>query len=264
MTTLQRKTQYQYILVSTQDRVGIVQLNRPDALNALSPDLMIELVDALENFDSDDEIGCIVLTGSPKVFAAGADIKRMADASAVDMLVMDQLARWDRIRKLHKPVIAAINGYALGGGCELSMMCDMIIAGEDAKFGQPEISIGVIPGAGGTQRLTRAVGKAKAMELILTGRLFSAQEALEMGLINKVVPSELTIEEAMQLAKTIAEKPAIAVRLAKEAILKAFDTTMEGGLDYERKLFYLLFASADQKEGMHAFMEKRSPVWSNS
>jgi enoyl-CoA hydratase len=188
----------------------------------------------------------------------------MAEASAIDMLVMDQLARWDRIRKLHKPVIAAINGYALGGGCELSMMCDIIIAGEDAKFGQPEISIGVIPGAGGTQRLTRAVGKAKAMELILTGRIFGAQEALEMGLINKVVPSELTIEEAKQMAKTIADKPTIAVRLGKEAILKAFDTTMEGGLDYERKLFYLLFASADQKEGMQAFMEKRPPVWSNS
>jgi enoyl-CoA hydratase len=264
MTTLQRSTQYQYILVSQEERVGIVQLHRPDALNALSPDLMIELVDALEAFDADDTIGCIVLTGGPKVFAAGADIKRMADASAIDMLVMDQLARWDRIRKLHKPVIASINGYALGGGCELSMMCDIIIAGEDAKFGQPEISIGVIPGAGGTQRLTRAVGKAKAMELILTGRTFGAQEALQMGLINKVVPSELTIEEARQMAKAIASKPAIAVRSAKEAILKAFDTTMEGGLDYERKLFYLLFASLDQKEGMRAFMEKRPPVWTNS
>jgi len=264
MATLQHETHYQYLLVNKEGRVGVVQLHRPDALNALSPDLMAELVEALETFDADDEVGCIVLTGGPKVFAAGADIKRMAEASAVDMLTMDQLARWDRIRKLHKPLVAAINGYALGGGCELSMMCDIIIAGEDAKFGQPEISIGVIPGAGGTQRLTRAVGKAKAMELILTGRMFSAQEALEMGLINKVVPAELTIEEAKQMAKTIAEKPAIAVRLAKEAILKAFDTTMEGGLDYERKLFYLLFASADQKEGMKAFMEKRSPVWSNS
>jgi enoyl-CoA hydratase len=264
MTILQSKTQYQYLLVSQEGRVGTVQLNRPDVLNALSPDLMIELVDALETFDADNSIGCMVLTGGPKVFAAGADIKRMADASAMDMLIMDQLARWDRIRKLHKPVIAAINGYALGGGCELAMMCDMIIAGENARFGQPEISIGVIPGAGGTQRLTRAVGKAKAMELILTGRLFSAQEALEMGLINKVTPPELTLEEAQQLAKTIAEKPAIAVRLGKEAILKAFDTTMEGGLDYERKLFYLLFASADQKEGMHAFMEKRPAEWSNA
>jgi enoyl-CoA hydratase len=254
-------TEAQLILVSKEERVGLVQLNRPDALNALSPDLMKELVDALEAFDQDDSIGAIVLTGGEKVFAAGADIKRMAEASAVDMLLMDQLARWDRIRKLHKPVIAAINGFALGGGCELAMMCDMIIAGENARFGQPEINIGVIPGAGGTQRLTRAVGKAKAMELILTGRQFSAQEAYEMGLINKVVPPEMTIEEAKTLAKTIAEKPPIAVRLAKDAILKAFDTTIEGGLDYERKLFYLLFASADQKEGMRAFIEKRSPVW---
>jgi enoyl-CoA hydratase len=254
-------TEAQLILVSKEERVGLVQLDRPDALNALSPDLMKELVDALEAFDQDDSIGAIVLTGGEKVFAAGADIKRMAEASAVDMLLMDQLARWDRIRKLHKPVIAAINGFALGGGCELAMMCDIIIAGENARFGQPEINIGVIPGAGGTQRLTRAVGKAKAMELILTGRQFSAQEAYEMGLINKVVPPEMTIEEAKNLAKTIAEKPPIAVRLAKDAILKAFDTTIEGGLDYERKLFYLLFASADQKEGMRAFIEKRSPVW---
>lgn len=254
-------TQYQYILVTQEERVGIVQLNRPEVLNALSPDLMAELVDALEKFDQDDNIGCLVLTGGSKVFAAGADIKRMAEASAVDMLLQDQLARWDRIRKLHKPVVAAINGFALGGGSELAMMCDMIIAGENAKFGQPEINIGVIPGAGGTQRLTRAVGKAKAMELILTGRQFGAQEAYEMGLINKVVPPELTIDEAKALAKTIAEKPAIAVRLGKEAILKAFDTTIEGGLDYERKLFYMLFATLDQKEGMQAFIEKRPAVW---
>ena len=260
-TATTTQTQYQFILVSQEERVGVVQLHRPEVLNALSPDLMKELVDALEAFDQDDGIGCILLTGGEKVFAAGADIKRMAEASAMGMLLMDQLARWDRIRKLHKPVVAAINGFALGGGCELAMMCDIIIAGENAKFGQPEINIGVIPGAGGTQRLTRAAGKAKAMELILTGRQFSANEALEMGLINQVVPPELTIEEAKKMAKTISEKPAIAVRLAKEAILKAFDTTIEGGLDYERKLFYLLFASSDQKEGMQAFMEKRSPVW---
>jgi enoyl-CoA hydratase len=264
MTNTASATQAQYILTRREGRVGIVQLNRPEVLNALSPDLMVELVDALEAFDNDASIGCLVVTGGEKVFAAGADIKRMAEASAVDMLLVDQLARWDRIRKLHKPVVAAINGYALGGGCELAMMCDMIIAGETAKFGQPEINIGVIPGAGGTQRLTRAVGKARAMELILTGRPFSAQEAFEMGLITRVVPPELTIEEAIQLAQTIAEKPAIAVRLGKEAILKAFDTTMEGGLDYERKLFYLLFASADQKEGMHAFMEKRPATWRHS
>ncbi len=249
------------VLVSREGNVGIIQLDRPDALNALSPELMIELVEALEAFDQDAEIGCIVLTGGEKVFAAGADIKKMAPASAVEMLLIDQLARWDRIRKLHKPVIAAVNGFALGGGCELAMMCDMIIAGESAKFGQPEINIGVIPGAGGTQRLTRAIGKARAMELILTGRQFGAQEAFEMGLITKITPSELTIDEAKKLAAEIASKPAIAVRLGKEAILKSFDTTIEGGLDYERKLFYLLFASADQKEGMAAFMEKRKPVW---
>lgn len=255
--------QAQHILVSRQERVGIVQLNRPDALNALSPDLMEELVEALSDFDHDSEIGCMLLTGGEKVFAAGADIKRMADATAMDMLLMDQLARWDKIRKLNKPVVAAINGYALGGGCELAMMCDLIVAGENARFGQPEVGIGVIPGAGGTQRLTRAVGKVKAMELILTGRQFGAQEALGMGLINKVVPSELTLEEALALAKTIARQPAMTVRLGKEAILKAFDTTMEGGLDYERKLFYLLFASSDQKEGMRAFIEKRKPEWQN-
>ena len=263
MTTV--STDYQYLLVSREDgpgkQIGVIQLNRPDALNALSPDLMIELVGALEAFDHDELIGAIVLTGGPKVFAAGADIKKMAEASAVDMLLIDQLARWDRIRKLHKPVIAAINGFALGGGSELAMMCDIIIAGENAKFGQPEINIGVIPGAGGTQRLTRAVGKARAMELILTGRQFSAAEAYEMGLITKVVPPEVTIDTAKALALEIAAKPAIAVRLAKEAILKSFDTTIESGLDYERKLFYLLFASADQKEGMAAFMEKRPPVW---
>lgn len=254
---VQTLTNYQYILVSQEENIGVVQLNRPDVLNALSPDLMAELVEALEAFDNDPEVGCIVLAGNDRAFAAGADIKRMAEASAVDMLCIDQLARWDRIRKLHKPVVAAISGFALGGGCELAMMCDMIIASETAKFGQPEINIGVIPGAGGTQRLTRAVGKVKAMELILTGRPFSAEEALQMGLINKIAPVELYLEEAKALAKQIASKPALAVRLGKEAILKSFDTTMEGGLDYERKLFYLLFASEDQKEGMKAFMEKR-------
>jgi enoyl-CoA hydratase len=252
---------YQYILTEVHDRVGVVRLNRPEVLNALSPDLMAELVEALELFDADDTIGCLIVSGNDRAFAAGADIKRMAEASAMDMLAWDQLARWDKIRKLKKPVIAAISGFALGGGCELAMMCDMIIASETAKFGQPEINIGVIPGAGGTQRLTRAVGKARAMELILTGRQFSAQEALEMGLITKVTPPELYFEEALNLAKTIAAKGLVAAKLAKEAILKSFDTTMEGGLDYERKLFYLLFASQDQKEGMQAFLEKRSAVF---
>lgn len=256
-TMVQTLTSYEYIRVETEDKVGIVQLNRPEVLNALSPDLMKELVEAMEAFDQDEAIGCIIVTGHDKAFAAGADIKRMAEASAMDMLQIDQLARWDRIRKLKKPVIAAISGFALGGGCELAMMCDMIIASETAKFGQPEINIGVIPGAGGTQRLTRAAGKARAMELIMTGRPFTAQEAYELGLVTKVVPAELYLEEAKTLAKQIASKPAMAVRMAKEAILKSFDTTMEGGLDYERKLFYLLFASADQKEGMQAFLEKR-------
>jgi enoyl-CoA hydratase len=252
---------YQYILTEVHDRVGVVRLNRPEVLNALSPDLMAELVEALEQFDADDAIGCLIVSGNDRAFAAGADIKRMAEASAMDMLAWDQLARWDKIRKLKKPVIAAISGFALGGGCELAMMCDMIIASETAKFGQPEINIGVIPGAGGTQRLTRAVGKARAMELILTGRQFSAQEAFEMGLITKVTPPELYFEEALNLAKIIASKGLVAAKIAKEAILKSFDTTMEGGLDYERKLFYLLFASQDQKEGMQAFIEKRPAVF---
>lgn len=252
---------YQYLQVSQADRVGIVQLHRPEALNALNAELMKELVDVLESFDANETIGCMVLTGGEKVFAAGADIKQMASASAIEMLISDNLAVWDRIRLLKKPIVAAINGYALGGGCEVAMMCDLIVAGEGARFGQPEISIGVIPGAGGTQRLTRAVGKAKAMELILTGRPFKAQEALDMGLINKVVPDAQTLPEALELAKSIAEKPAIAVQLAKKCILKAFETTLEDGLDDERKLFYLLFASKDQKEGMQAFMEKRAAIW---
>lgn len=253
-----------HILISHEEtesarKIGILQLNRPDVLNALSPDLMTELVNGLEEMEADLSVGAIIITGNEKAFAAGADIKRMADASAVEMLLMDQLKLWDRIRKIHKPIIAAVSGFILGGGCELAMMCDMIIASETARFGQPEINIGVIPGAGGTQRLTRAIGKAKAMELILTGRQFSAQEAYDMGLITKIAAPELYLAEAKKLAKTIANKPPLAVRLAKEAVLKSFDTTIEGGLDYERKLFYFLFASQDQKEGMTAFLEKRPP-----
>ncbi len=254
---LQNQQTYQFLLVSQEDGVGVIQLNRPEKLNAINIDLMKELVDCLEWMDNHEAIRCILLTGNEKAFAAGADIDQMAKASAVEMLLLDQFARWDRIRKIHKPIIAAISGYALGGGCELAMTCDMIVASETARFGQPEINLGVIPGAGGTQRLTRAVGKVKAMELILTGRLFSAQEALDMGLINKVTPPELYLEEAKALAKEIASKPPIAVRLAKESVLKAFDTTIEGGLDFERKAFYLLFASADRNEGMNAFLEKR-------
>lgn len=250
-----------YIIVTRQEGYAIVQFNRPDVLNALTMKLMEELVETLEMLDKDDGVRCVILTGNEKAFAAGADIKEMADASAVEMLTRDQFARWDRIRKFKKPIIAAVSGFALGGGCELAMTCDMVVASETAKFGQPEINIGVIPGAGGTQRLTRAVGKAKSMELVLTGRMISAGEALRWGLINKVVPVECYLEEAKAWAREIATKPPIAVRLAKESVLKAFDTTIEGGLEFERKNFYLLFASDDQKEGMNAFSEKRKPEW---
>lgn len=253
---------YQFLLV-TKEPAGfaVLQFNRPDVLNALNMRLMEELVDALEQLDRDDEVRCMILTGNEKAFAAGADIKEMADASAVDMLIRDQFARWDRIRKIKKPIIAAVSGFALGGGCELMMTCDIVIASESAKIGQPEINIGVMPGAGGTQRLTRAVGKVKAMEMVLTGKTISAQEGLQWGLVNKVVPAEYCLQEAKDLAREIASKPPVAVRLAKEAVLKSFDTTMEGGLEFERKNFYLLFASDDQKEGMEAFVQKRKPDW---
>jgi enoyl-CoA hydratase len=252
---------YQHILVINEPGFAIIQFNRPDVLNALNMKMMEETVDALEALDKDEEVRCIILTGNEKAFAAGADIKEMADATSVDMLIRDQFARWDRIRKIKKPLIAAVSGFALGGGCEIAMTCDIIVASETARFGQPEINIGVIPGAGGTQRLTRAVGKYKAMEMVLTGAMISAEEALKWGLVNKIVPVEFFLQEAKNLAKEIASKPPVAVRLAKEAVLKAFDTTIEGGLEFERKNFYLLFASDDQKEGMKAFVEKRKPEW---
>ncbi|MDQ3194409.1 MAG: enoyl-CoA hydratase-related protein [Bacteroidota bacterium] len=242
-------------------KVGLIQLNRPDVLNALNIELMQEVVEALETFDKDKGIGCMVLTGSAKAFAAGADIKEMADASAIDMLVRDQFARWDRIRKIKKPVIAAVSGFALGGGCELAMTCDMIVAAESAKFGQPEINLGVIPGAGGTQRMTKAIGKARAMEVILTGKMYTAKEMSDAGLITKVVDNDLFLDEAIELAKEISSKPAIAVQLAKESILKSFDSTIEAGLEFERKNFYLLFASEDKFEGMKAFTDKRKAEW---
>jgi len=250
-----------HIIVSKADSYAIVKINRPDVLNALNVALMAELADALESLDKDDEVRSIILTGNERAFAAGADINEMATATAVEMLLRDQFARWERIRKIKKPLIAAVSGFALGGGCELAMACDLVVASETAKFGQPEINIGVMPGAGGTQRLTRAVGKVKAMEMVLTGRTISAEEALRWGLINKVVPVETFLDEAKAWAKEIASKPPVAVRLAKEAVLKSFDTTIEGGLEFERKNFYLLFASEDQKEGMEAFSEKRKPEW---
>ncbi|MEI8135425.1 MAG: enoyl-CoA hydratase-related protein [bacterium] len=249
------------LVVSKADFVTTIQLNRPSALNALNLELMNELIGVLEALDKDDSVRCIVLTGNEKAFAAGADIKEMANASAVEMLERDQFAKWDKIRKIKKPIVAAVSGFALGGGCELMMHCDMVVASETAKIGQPEINIGVIPGAGGTQRMTRAVGKVLAMELVLTGRFMDADEALRAGLINKVVPKEFFLEEAQRLAAEIANRPPVAVRLAKEAILKSFDTTIEMGLEYERKNFYLLFATEDMKEGMSAFIEKRKPEW---
>ncbi len=242
-------------------RVGAVQLNRPEKLNALSLALMDELITALESFDADPEIGCIVLHGNERAFAAGADIDEMADADSVEMLLRDQFRKWERISALKTPLIAAVSGYALGGGCELALLCDMIIASETAQFGQPEINIGVMPGAGGTQRLTRTIGKAMAMELVLTGRFLSAHEAHRLGLVNRVVPVEVYLDEAFALASTIASKPPIAVRLAKEAVLQALRTPLEIGLELERKNFYLLFSTADQKEGMRAFQQKRPPQW---
>jgi enoyl-CoA hydratase len=250
-----------FILTRTEDHVGVATLNRPEVLNALSVELMDQLVAALERFDSDPNIHVMVITGSEKVFAAGADIADMAEASVVEMMERNNLARWLRIKAIRKPIIAAVSGYALGGGCELAMHCDIIIASESAKFGQPEINIGVMPGAGGTQRLTRAIGKFKAMEVILNGRFLSAQEAFDAGLVTRVVPKEQFLAEALRLAHQIGQRPPIALKLAKEAVLKADEMSLTEGLEYERKLFYSLFATEDQKEGMRAFLEKRKAAF---
>jgi len=239
--------------------VAHIQLNRPEALNALNLQLMSELKEALQALDADEQVRAIIISGNEKAFAAGADITQMAGKSAVDMYNIDQFSTWDAIKKTKKPLIAAVSGFALGGGCELAMLCDMIVASETARFGQPEIKIGVMPGAGGTQRLTRAVGKALAMEMVLTGRFITVTEALQAGLINRVAPVELYLEEAVKLAREVAAMSPLAVKMAKESVLKAFDSTLDEGLHFERKNFYLLFASEDQKEGMQAFMEKRPP-----
>jgi enoyl-CoA hydratase len=253
----------EFIKVTEQYQPGIalIQLFRPKELNALNPQLMQEVRDTLQQFDKNDQVKVIIITGNDQAFAAGADIKQMADKSAIDMQVMDQFSTWDQIRRTKKPIIAAVSGFALGGGCEFVMTCDMVIASETAKFGQPEIKIGTMPGAGGTQRLTKAIGKAKAMELILTGRFLSAQEAHFYGLVNKVVPVEMYMHEAVELAKEIAQMSTIAVQLAKEAVNRSFETQLDEGLMFERKNFYLTFASEDQKEGMKAFIEKRKPVY---
>ena len=250
---------YQHILVERQEHIGIVTLNRPKELNALNFQLVSELAQALEEFDSDESIRCIVLTGAgDRAFAAGADIKEMSDKSPIDMM-MGNFRAWLRIRHIHKPMIAAVGGYALGGGCELAMHCDMIVASENARFGQPEITLGIIPGAGGTQRLARTFGKFRTMEMVLTGEPFTAQEMAAHGLVNRVVPKGEHLNEAIKLAKVIAERPPIAVRLAKDAVLAAFETSLEEGLEMERKNFFLLFATEDMREGMRAFMEKRPP-----
>jgi enoyl-CoA hydratase len=255
---------FENIVVETRGRVGLITLNRPKAMNALCGALIRELGQALDSFDADDEIGAIVLTGSEKAFAAGADIKEMASKSYMEAYLADFITNgWERITTSRKPVIAAVAGYALGGGCEVAMMCDFILAGDNAKFGQPEITIGTIPGAGGTQRLTRAVGKSKAMEMVLTGRMMDAAEAERAGLVSRVVPVADLVEEAVKVAERIASMSRPLVYMAKEAVNTAFETTLAQGIHLERRLFQSTFATEDQKEGMAAFGEKRSPAFKN-
>lgn len=252
---------FENITVTTEDAVGLIQLNRPEVLNALNSRVMTELTGALEEFDANDSVRCIVIYGNTRAFSAGADIDEMKSATPVDMLRKNWIAYWDRLRKVTKPVIAAVSGYCLGGGCELAMACDIVIASESAQFGQPEINIGVMPGAGGTQRLTRAIGKSRALELVLTGKFMGAREAEMRGLVSRVVPVELYLDEAKALAREIASKAPVAVRLAKEAVNKVFEMPLADGLDYERRLFYFLFSTEDQREGMGAFLAKRKAEW---
>jgi enoyl-CoA hydratase len=252
---------YEHILVETEDAVGIVKLNRPKVHNALSHALIAELTAAFEALDKDNTIRVIILTGNDRAFAAGADIGEMAGESSVSMMLKNPFATWDKIRNIRKPLVAAISGFTLGGGLELMMNCDIVIASENAKFGQPEINLGIIPGAGGTQRLIRLIGKHKAMEMILTGEMINAEEALKIGLINKIFPVGIYLEETKKMAKLIAKKSPIAIQMAKNAILKSFETSLTEGLEHERKNFYMLFATEDQKEGMSAFLEKREPFF---
>jgi len=252
---------YEMILAETHGRVGLITLNRPQAMNARNNQLMRELMEALEAFDKNDVVGAMVVTGNEKAFAAGADIKEMADKTIQQMMDRDHVAVFGRIRTIRKPVIAAVSGWALGGGCEIALSCDMIVASESAKFGQPEITIGVIPGAGGTQRLTRAVGKVIAMEMLLNNRTLTAPEAYQLGMVNRVVPVGSYLEEALKLAEEIASRAPLAVRTAKKMINQAFERTLSEGLAEEKQTFYNLFATEDQKEGMQAFIEKRKPEW---
>jgi enoyl-CoA hydratase len=255
---------YENITVERDGAVGIVTLDRPKVLNALNPQLLTELVDALEEFDRDPEVRCIALLGSDRAFAAGADIGTMADASPVDMLRSNDFQRIERLRELTTPVVAGVSGFALGGGCELAMACDLIVASETAQFGQPEINLGIIPGAGGTQRLTRAVGKAVAMDMILTGRSLSAAEARDAGLVARLVAPEAWRDETLAVCRTIASKSPLALQVAREAVNAAFETTLRSGVEYERRAFHVLFASTDQKEGMQAFLDKRTPAFTGA
>jgi enoyl-CoA hydratase len=254
---------YEAIIVETHGRVGLIRLNRPQALNALNPAIRTELLAAAEAFDGDPLIGCIVITGSDKAFAAGADIKEMADQSYIDVFLSDYAAAYERLARVRKPIVAAVAGFALGGGCEVAMMCDVIIAADTAKFGQPEIKLGVIPGMGGTQRLTHAIGKAKAMDLVLTGRMMDAAEAERSGLVSRVVPAANLMEEAMKVAETIASMSLPAVLSAKDAINRSFEAPLAEGLRFERRVFHALFATEDQKEGMAAFVAKRPAKFKN-
>ena len=255
---------YENILVETRGRVGLITLNRPKALNALNDALMDELGDALANFDADENIGCMIITGSDKAFAAGADIGAMKDWSYMDVYKSEYITRnWERIRSVRKPVIAAVAGFALGGGCELSMMCDFTIAAETAKFGQPEIKLGIIPGAGGTQRLPRAVSKSKAMDMVLTARMMDAAEAERAGLVSRVVPADKLLDEAFAAAKQICEYSLPVVMAAKESVNRAYESTLNEGVLFERRMFHSLFATEDQKEGMAAFVEKRKPKFTH-
>ncbi len=249
------------IIVKTEGAVGLVQVNRPDRMNALNSRVMTELTNALDEFDKNDAVRCLIIHGSERAFSAGADIDEMKSATPVEMLKKNWIAYWDRLRKVAKPIIAAVSGYCLGGGCELAMACDVIIASESAQFGQPEINIGVMPGAGGTQLLTRAIGKSRAMELVLTGKFLSAREAESRGLVSRVVPVELYLEEAKSLAREIAAKAPVAVQLAKESVNKVYEMPLADGLDYERRLFYFLFSTEDQREGMDAFLARRKAEW---
>ena len=253
---------YENILVETRGRVGLITLNRPKALNALNDALMDELGDALANFDADDNIGCMIITGSERAFAAGADIGAMKDWGYMDVYKSEYITRnWERIRSVRKPVIAAVAGFALGGGCELTMMCDFTIAAETAKFGQPEIKLGIIPGAGGTQRLPRAVSKSKAMDMVLTARMMDAAEAERAGLVSRVVPADRLLEEAFAAANQICEFSLPVVMAAKESVNRAYESTLNEGVLFERRIFHSLFATEDQKEGMAAFVEKRKPAF---